>query len=97
MLLPTSLLANGQPPLPLASPTQGGMSAGGPPPANEAKPIEILNAMLQLATLYRAVEPDQQDKLTMEKVSTLVQQLVAKDEADQRQTAGPQGLPFAGR
>lgn len=71
---------------------QGGMAAGAPP-ANEAKPTEILDAMLQLATLYRAVEPDQQDKLAMEKVSTLVQQLLAKDQADGRSAAPPATFP----
>lgn len=94
MLLPNAGLASAGPQLPLASPTQGGMAAGAPP-TNEAKPAEILDAMLQLATLYRAVEPDQQDKLAMERVSTLVQQLLAKDEADSRAAAPP--APFAGR
>lgn len=87
-------------------PPQLGISDPGsasPPPASapsgqQPDPVEILDAMLQLASLYRAVEPDQQDKLTMERAATLLQQLLAKDQADrQAPTGGPlASLPFAG-
>jgi hypothetical protein len=47
VLLPSSLAA--PLPLALASPTRSAGPRRRPPPANEAKPVEILNAMLQLA------------------------------------------------
>lgn len=64
-----------------------------PGPSNQPDPVEILDAMLKLASLYRAVEPDQQDKLTMERAATLLQQLLAKDQADQGRPAGPPLAP----
>lgn len=57
-------------------------------PGTEVKAVEILDAMLKLATLYQAAEADQQDKLTMQRASTLLQQLLAKDESDQQQRQG---------
>jgi len=41
-----------------------------------------------LANQYRAAEPDEEDKLTMEKITTLIQQLKAKDQADTEQAMG---------
>lgn len=82
-----------------SGPVSGPTSPPAPAPtSNEPKQVEILDAMLQLASLYRAVEPDPQDKLTMERASTLLQQLLAKDQADRQQATGP-GLaasPLAG-
>jgi hypothetical protein len=58
---------------------------GGPPDqgGGEDDPISILQQMLDLADNYGQVEPDDEDKLLMEKARTLLQQLLAKDQKDQ--------------
>jgi hypothetical protein len=38
--------------------------------------------MLDLASQYLDVEPDEEDKLQMQKITTLLQQLLAKDQQD---------------
>jgi hypothetical protein len=55
------------------------------PPDGLGSPLELLDAMLELADLYRQVEQDQEDLLAMERVRTLLQQLKAKE---QRQRDG---------
>src|SRR5438093_650387 len=44
--------------------------------------LDILRQMLDLATQYGQVEPDQEDKLEMEQARTLLQKLLAKDQKD---------------
>lgn len=44
--------------------------------------------MLNSARTYLGVEKDEEDKLLMEKITTLLQQLKAKDQADQDQAMG---------
>lgn len=56
----------------------------GPSPqgGSEDDAVSILEQMLQLADQYRQVEPDQEDKATMEQARTLLQNLLAKDQKD---------------
>lgn len=44
--------------------------------------------MLDLASEYFSAEKDEEDKLNMQKVTTLLQQLLAKDQADKDQAMG---------
>ena len=63
-----------------APPTNGG---GG-----EDEPIAILKEMLRLAHQYLEVEPDEEDKATMEAVSTMLQKYLAKDQQDAEKLMG---------
>jgi hypothetical protein len=47
------------------------------PPAGGLQPQAVVDAMLKLATIYRNVETDPRDKLAMERVTTLLQQIEA--------------------
>jgi hypothetical protein len=62
------------------------LGAGGGPQqgatTQQGDPVAIVSNMLDLAQQYLQVEPDQDDKLAMQKVSTELQQLLAKDQAD---------------
>jgi hypothetical protein len=63
----------------------GGAPGGGPQQGattQQGDPVAIVSNMLDLAQQYLQVEPDQDDKLAMQKVSTELQQLLAKDQAD---------------
>jgi hypothetical protein len=51
-------------------------------------PVAILTQMLDLANQYLQVEPDEEDKLTMQKMTTLIQTLKAKDQADTETAMG---------
>lgn len=51
-------------------------------------PEEILQAMLQLAMLYRQVETDHGDVLKIEKATTLVQQILADHQGQHDQLMG---------
>ncbi len=66
--------------MPMGPPNMGGQ--GG------ADPVEILGNMLDMANQYLGVENDEEDKLMMQKVTTLLQQLRAKDQADKDQAMG---------
>lgn len=59
-----------------------------------ADPVEILETMLQLATIYLHVEPDAQDKLAMTQATTQLRRILAKDQADRQRSLipGPPGL-----
>jgi hypothetical protein len=70
--------APGPPPGELA----GMLGMGGQPPPQPGNPPEIVQQMLDLAKQYLDVEPDHEDKLAMQKVTTQLQQLLAKDQAD---------------
>lgn len=67
----------------------GGPAAGaapadlpsGPPDAPSGSPEDLLRTILELATEYRDVETDEQDRLKIEKVTTLVQQILADRQA----------------
>lgn len=70
-------------------PDLAAMLGGGPqqaPPATgdqgQGDPVAIVSNMLDLASQYLQVEPDEEDKLLMQKVTTQLQQLLAKDQAD---------------
>lgn len=66
----------------------GPPDAGGPPPggpddeSTEQGAIDILKQMLELADQYRGVEPDEEDKASMEQARTLLQNLLAKDQKE---------------
>src|SRR4051812_27877810 len=62
----------------------GAGAGGGPPPGPDqgpggGDPVAVLGQILDLANQYLQVEPDEEDKLTMQKITTLIQQLKAKD------------------
>lgn len=63
--------------------------AGGPPDQGQdpsqgsGDPLDILSQMLDLADQYRSAEPDEEDRLEMEKARTLLQNLLAKDQKEQ--------------
>lgn len=52
-------------------------------PAGPRKPTEILKEMLDLAHVYRQVEPDEEDRLVMEEVTSIVQKLLANLQREQ--------------
>jgi len=70
----------------------GGAGAGGGPAPDQgggdADPVLILTQMMDLANKYGGVERDEEDKLTMQKIMTMIQQLKAKDQADQEAALG---------
>lgn len=80
-------------------PGLGGLAAmlGGqaPPPGpqqgGEEGPIQILKKMLALADQYRSAEPDEGDKAVVAKIVPLLQQLLAKDQADRDKLLGGAG------
>jgi hypothetical protein len=67
---------------------------GGPPPQDQGAPpddtggggeddsVSILQQMLELADHYRQVQPDEEDKASMEQARTLLQSLLAKDQKE---------------
>lgn len=63
---------------------QGPPGQGGP----EDQPVDLLKQMIDLAKSYLDVEPDEEDKATMTKVLQLLQQYLAKDQADQQAAMG---------
>lgn len=70
---------------PMGAPPGGMPPMGGAPPAppeEEAPgdPLEILRALIALTDEYRAVEQDEEDLLAIEKVRTLLQQLLAANQ-----------------
>ena len=69
-------------------PPQG--PGGGPsePPQGGSDPVAILTGILDQCNQYLQVEPDEEDKLTMQKITTLIQQLKAKDQQDQDAAMG---------
>jgi len=71
-----------------APPPAADTDAGPPPGGDLTAPEQILDAMLKLATLYRNVEKDPQDLLGMERVTTLIQQILANQQADQDRLMG---------
>lgn len=62
----------------------------GPSGAGDMSPDEILQAMLQLATLYGEVAQDHGDALKVEKARTLIQQILADHQATGDQMMGGQ-------
>jgi hypothetical protein len=52
------------------------------PPTQQGDPPSIVSNMLDLASQYLQVEPDHEDKLIMQKITTQLQQLLAKDQSD---------------
>jgi hypothetical protein len=58
----------------------GGGSAEEPEPP--ADPSELLREMLSLASAYRDSEEDDEDLLVIEKVGTLIQQLLANQQKE---------------
>jgi hypothetical protein len=73
------------PPPNLAALLGAGAPGGGPDQGattQQGDPVAIVSNMLDLAQQYLQVEPDQDDKLAMQKVSTELQQLLSKDQAD---------------
>ena len=69
-----------------------GMPASIPHPEQggdaEAQPIDLLKQMIDLAKQYVDVEPDEEDKATMTKVLSTLQQYLAKDQADRAKLLG---------
>lgn len=66
-----------------AAPTAPASPAGGQPSAEE-----LLNTMLELALVYRAVEKDPGDLLKMERATTLIQQVLADRSGQQDRLLG---------
>jgi hypothetical protein len=64
----------------------GGDQAGpqGDPTAGQAPedPVAIVQQMIDLSQAYLSAEQDQEDLLTMQKISTELQSLLAKDQQD---------------
>jgi hypothetical protein len=76
----------GAPPDQGVPPELAALLGGGGDPA-EAEPApsdppDILRQMLELASDYRSVEEDDEDLLSIEKVTTLIQQLLAKQQKE---------------
>lgn len=60
-----------------------GLGGGGQAPEEaSADPNDLLQQILELAAQYKQVEEDPQDLLTVEKVTTLVQQLIAANQKE---------------
>jgi hypothetical protein len=77
-------------------PMMGAPPAMPEPPESSESPSDVIREMLQLADLYRTVEQDDEDLLTMEKARTLLQQLLAAQQKQQDELvqgkASPQAL-----
>lgn len=58
-----------------------GQTAPVPPARNTPDPAELVDGMLKLATVYRSVESNPKERLAMERVTTLLQQILADREA----------------
>jgi hypothetical protein len=69
----------------------------GPPGDLQGSPSEILQGMLELADQYRQVERDHKDLLDMEKVRTLLQQILAAQANEQDQMMQGKATPRAMR
>lgn len=71
--------------------------AGGPqaPDRGGGSPEELLGQILDLCDQYRGVEKDHEDLLAIEKVSTLVQQLLAAQQKNTDQLLGNPALAKA--
>lgn len=91
MMMPQDMSQGGPPP---GFPGAGGPvdQGGGFPPdqggSPEDQPIDLLKQMIDLAKSYLDVEPDEEDKATMTKVLQLLQQYLAKDQADAQAAMG---------
>lgn len=65
-----------------------GAGAPGPPGPNDTAdpgaqtPVEIVQAMIDAGKPYLDVEKDHEDLLTMQKILTMLQQLLTKDQQD---------------
>lgn len=70
--------AGGPPPGPQPGPGSGGPDNGTAP----SDPVAVVQQMVDLSKQYLDVEKDQQDLLQMQKIGTLLQQLLAKDQQD---------------
>lgn len=68
----------------------GGSADSAPPSGggSEAKPIELLKQMIELAQQYIGAEKDDIDKATMTKVLAQLQQYLAKDQQDAEKAMG---------
>lgn len=78
----------------------GGNSAPSAPESSggsEDEPISLLNQMIDSAKRYLDVEPDEEDKATMTKILSQLQQYLAKDQADQDGMLGGKLSPRAVR
>lgn len=53
-----------------------------PPQQDSPDPNDLLQQILDIAAQYKQVEDDPQDLLTVEKVTTLVQQLIAANQKE---------------
>jgi hypothetical protein len=69
---------------------------GAPPasyPEESEDPTDLLRQILDLAAEYREVEPDEEDRLAIERVTTLVQQLIARNQKESDQALSGQLNP----
>lgn len=64
---------------------------------NDLDPEEMLKQMLDLADEYKTSESDEEDVLAIEKVSTLIQQLLAKQQKERDGLAQGKMTPSAVR
>jgi hypothetical protein len=60
----------------------GAGAAGGPPEQGPGDPVELLRQILDLADEYKSVERDEEDILVIEKVTSIVQGLLAKNQRE---------------
>lgn len=61
---------------------QGGMASGAPMGGNGPDSGEFARSMLDLINEWRQVEQDDEDLLLIEKISTMVQQLLARNQKE---------------
>lgn len=75
----------------------GGMPPGDPmagaPPAEEEDVSSMLKEMLEIARGYLDQESDEQNKLTMEQVTTLLQKVLAAEEKELQDALGGKMSP----
>lgn len=65
----------------------GGVQPSGPPEA-AGNGGNIKQQILQMLRQAIAEDPDEEDKLAMEKCTTIIQQLLARDQQDSQQALG---------
>jgi hypothetical protein len=84
---PPDMGAGGQPPVDIGMPPEAAPPGGG----EESGPVEVLKQALDMVKQAISAEPDEQDKLTLEQATTLIQKVLANNEklADQAIGAGP--------
>jgi len=80
------------------APDDPNAQSGGDP---QSQAVDLINQMIELAKQYIAIEPDEEDKLTMTKnILATLQQYLAKDQKDEQDmlsgTISPRAMRKAG-